>query len=319
MKHRITFLDRDTIAPDTVLRTPNFEHSWTDYPQTYPEQVAERLEEATIAVVNKVPIRKAVIERLPDLKLIAVAATGTDIIDKQVCRQAGIVISNVRDYAVNTLPEHTFALILALKRNLPGYRDDVKRGEWQRVNQFCFFNHPISELRGKRLGIVGRGSIGQSVGAIGDAFGMEVVFAERKGATRARPGYVHFDEVVETSDVLTLHCPLVNDTRHLIALPELRRMKSDALLINTARGELVNEDDIANAIDRKMIGGAAFDVTSREPPPPDHPFMHLLDVPNFILTPHIAWASSEAMQALADQLIDNIESFVAGQPANVVS
>ncbi len=319
MKHRITFLDRDTIAPDTVLRAPNFEHSWTDYPQTYPEQVAERLEEATIAVVNKVPIRKAVIERLPDLKLIAVAATGTDIIDKQVCRQAGIVISNVRDYAVNTLPEHTFALILALKRNLPGYRDDVKRGEWQRVNQFCFFNHPISELRGKRLGIVGRGSIGQSVGAIGDAFGMEVVFAERKGATRARPGYVHFDEVVETSDVLTLHCPLVNDTRHLIALPELRRMKSDALLINTARGELVNEDDIANAIDRKMIGGAAFDVTSREPPPPDHPFMHLLDAPNFILTPHIAWASSEAMQALADQLIDNIESFVAGQPANVVS
>ncbi len=228
------------------------------------------------------------------------------------------MISNVRDYAVNTLPEHTFALILALKRNLPGYRDDVKRGEWQRVNQFCFFNHPISELRGKRLGIVGRGSIGQSVGAIGHAFGMEVVFAERKGATQVRQGYVGFDEVVETSDVLTLHCPLVDDTRHLIALPELRRMKSDALLINTSRGDLVNEDDIANAIDRKMIGGAAFDVTSREPPPADHPFMHLLDAPNFILTPHIAWASREAMQALADQLIDNIESFVAGQPANVV-
>ncbi len=318
MKHRITFLDRDTLTSDIVLRTPNFEHSWTDYPQTYPEQVAERLEEATIAVVNKVPIRKAVIERLPNLKLIAVAATGTDIIDKHVCQRAGIVISNVRNYAVNTLPEHTFALILALKRNLPGYRDDVKRGEWQRVNQFCFFNHPISELRGKRLGIVGRGTIGQSVGAIGHAFGMEVVFAERKGATHARPGYVGFDEVVETSDVLTLHCPLVDDTRHLIALPELRRMKSDALLINTARGDLVNEDDIANAIDRKMIGGAAFDVTSREPPPPDHPFMHLLDAPNFILTPHIAWASSEAMQALADQLIDNIESFVAGRPANVV-
>ncbi len=318
MKHRITFLDRDTLAADIVLRTPNFEHSWTDYPQTYPEQVAERLEEATIAVVNKVPIRKAVIEKLPNLKLIAVAATGTDIIDKQVCQQAGIVISNVRDYAVNTLPEHTFALILALKRNLPGYRDDVKRGEWQRVNQFCFFNHPISELRGKRLGIVGRGSIGQSVGAIGHAFGMEVVFAERKGATQVRQGYVGFDEVVETSDVLTLHCPLVDDTRHLIALPELRRMKSDALLINTSRGDLVNEDDIANAIDRKMIGGAAFDVTSREPPPADHPFMHLLDAPNFILTPHIAWASREAMQALADQLIDNIESFVAGQPANVV-
>ncbi len=319
MRQRIIFLDRDTIAPDIELRPPKFEHSWTNYPQTYPEQVAERLEGATIAVVNKVPVRKAVIEQLPDLKLIAVAATGTDIIDKHTCQQSGILVSNVRGYAVNTVPEHTFALILALKRSLPGYRDDVRRGEWQRVNQFCFFNHPVGELRGKRLGLVGRGSIGQCVGEIGRAFGMDVVFAEHKAASIVREGYVDFDEVVETSDVLSLHCPLTDSTRHLIALPELRRMKSDALLINTSRGDLVSEDDLANAIDRKMIGGAAFDVSSREPPPPDHPFMHLLDAPNFILTPHIAWASREAMQVLADQLIDNIESFVAGAPANLVS
>lgn len=319
MKHQIVFLDRDTIAPDIELRVPNFEHSWTNYRQTYPEQVGERLQHATIAVVNKVPIRKAVIEQLPKLKLIAVAATGTDIVDKQVCQQSGIVISNVRGYAVNTVPEHTFALILALKRSIPGYREDVRRGEWQRANQFCFLAHPISELRGKRLGLVGRGSIGQRVAEIGRAFGMDVVFAEHKGASDVREGYVNFEQVIETSDVLSLHCPLTNSTRHLIALPELRRMKSGALLINTSRGDLVNEDDIANAIDRKMIGGAAFDVTSREPPPPDHPYMHLLDAQNFILTPHVAWASHEAMQVLADRLIENIERFVAGEPANVVS
>jgi glycerate dehydrogenase len=319
MKHRIVFLDRDTIAPEIVLREPSIEHSWMDYPQTYPEQVAERLEDATIAVVNKVSVRKAVIEKLPDLKLIAVAATGTDIIDKQVCHQAGIVVSNVREYAVNTVPEHTFALMLALKRNIPGYREDVRRGEWQRANQFCFFSHPISELHGNRLGLVGRGSIGRRVGEIGRAFGMDVVFAEHKGADAVRDGYVDFDQVLESSDVLSLHCPLASATRHLIALPELRRMKSSALLINTSRGELVDEDGLVNAIDRKMIAGAAFDVASREPPPPDHPFVHLLDAPNFILTPHVAWASREAMQLLADQLIDNIESFAAGKPKNVVT
>lgn len=319
MKHRIVFLDRDTISPKIELRKPAFEHSWDDYPQTYPEQVAERLENATIAVVNKVPIRKAVIEKLPQLKLIAVAATGTDIIDKHVCHDLGITVSNVRGYAVSTVPEHTFALILSLKRSILGYREDVRRGEWQRVNKFCFFNHPIGELRGNRLGLIGRGTIGRSVGEIGRAFGMDVVFAEHKGADQVRDGYTDFDQVIETSDVLSLHCPLTKATRQLIALPELRRMKTGAVLINTSRGELVNEDDIANAIDRKMIAGAAFDVTSREPPPTDHPFMRLLDAPNFILTPHVAWASDEAMQVLADRLIDNIEGFVAGEPANVVS
>lgn len=319
MKHQIVFLDRDTIAPGITLKKPSFDHSWVDYPQTYPEQVAERLDGASIAVVNKVPIRKSAIEQLPKLELIAVAATGTDIIDKHVCREQGITVSNVRGYATHTVPEHTFALILALRKSLLGYRDDVRHGEWQRANQFCFFAHPIGELRGKRLGVIGRGSIGKSVGEIGGAFGMDVVFAEHKGAKRIREGYTAFDEVIESSDVITLHCPLTNATRQLIGLPELRRMKSDALLINTARGDLVNEDDIATAIDRKMIGGAAFDVATREPPPKDHPFMHLLDAPNFILTPHVAWASREAMQVLVDQLIDNIERFVAGDPANVVT
>lgn len=318
MSHQIVFLDRDTLAPGIELRPPVFEHTWVDYPQTYPEQVAERLENSTIAVVNKVPVRKAAIEQLPGLELIAVAATGTDNVDKQVCRERGVVVCNVRGYAVNTVPEHTFALILALKKSIHGYRDDVKSGEWQRANQFCFFNHPISELRGGRLGIIGRGSIGIRVGELGHAFGMDVVYAERKNAVQVRPGYTHFDEVIAGSDVLTLHCPLTSETKDLIALPELRRMKSHACLINTSRGGLVKEHDIVTAIEKKMIGGAAFDVTAREPPADNHPFLHLLDKPNFILTPHIAWASREAMQVLADQLIGNLESFVNGEPVNVV-
>ncbi|MDX1513408.1 MAG: D-2-hydroxyacid dehydrogenase [Gammaproteobacteria bacterium] len=318
MKHQIVFLDRDTIAPGIELRRPEFNHAWVDYPQTYPEQVADRLDGASIAVVNKVPVRKTALEQLSSLRLIAVAATGTDNIDKQVCRQRGVVVCNVRGYAVNTVPEHTFALMLALKKSIHGYRDDVKAGEWQRANQFCFFTHPVSELKGSRLGIVGSGSIGARVGELGRAFGMEVVYAERKGAESVRPGHVSFDEVIEGSDVLSLHCPLTRDTKNMIALPELRRMKSDAFLINTSRGGLVKEEDLVTAIEKKMIGGAAFDVTAKEPPAADHPFMHLLDKPNFILTPHIAWASREAMQTLADQLIDNIESFVSGEPVNVV-
>jgi glycerate dehydrogenase len=318
MRHQIVFLDRDTIAPGVELRRPAFDHAWVDYPQTYPEQVAERLEGAAIAVVNKVPIRKSALEQLPSLELIAVCATGTDNIDKQVCRERGVVVCNVRGYAVNTVPEHTFALILALKKSIQGYRDDVKAGEWQRANQFCFFSHPVSELRGSRLGIFGRGTIGRRVGELGIAFGMEILYAERKDADRVREGYTAFGEVVERSNVLTLHCPLNDETRELIALPELRRMKSDAFLINTSRGGLVNEDDLVTAIEKRMIGGAAFDVTLREPPAGDHPFMTLLDKPNFILTPHIAWASREAMQVLADGLIDNIERFVSGKPVNVV-
>jgi len=319
MSHQIVFLDRDTIAPGIELRQPAFDHAWVDYPQTYPEQVAERLEGATVAVVNKVPIRKAALDQLPSLKLIAVTATGTDNIDKQVCRERGVVVCNVRGYAINTVPEHTFALILALKKNIHGYREDVKDGEWQRANQFCFFTHPISELRGSRLGIFGRGSIGSRVGELGQAFGMDVVYAEKKDAKSVRQGYAAFDEVIERSDVLTLHCPITDETKDLIALPELRRMKSHAVLINTSRGGLVKEDDIVTAIEKKMIGGAAFDVIAREPPAKDHPFMHLLDKQNFILTPHIAWASREAMQVLADQLVDNIESFVKGEPVNVVA
>ena len=318
MSQNIVFLERDTIAPDVVVRRPSFAHTWKDYDRTTPEQLVERLKDAEIAVVNKVKFQRPAIESLPKLKLIAVAATGTDNIDLKACAERGITVSNIRGYALHTVPEHAFTLILALRRGLIGYRQDVVAGEWQKAAQFCFFNHPINDLHGQRLGIIGEGVIGQGVANIARAFGMQVMFAAHKGVQGLGPLYTPWDEVIETSDVITLHSPLTPQTRNMIALPEFKRMKRNVVIVNTARGGLINEEDLATALRDKLIAGAGIDVTSPEPPPADSTLMRLLDLPNFILTPHTAWASHEAIQSLCDQLIGNIESFVAGKPRNVV-
>lgn len=318
MSQRIVFLDRDTIAPDVIVRKPGFDHEWLEYGKTTPEQVVERLKGATIAITNKVPLREDALKQLPDLKLIAVAATGTDVIDLTYCSDNGIVVSNIRGYAVNTVPEHTFALILALSRAVIGYREDVIGGKWQESGQFCFFSHRIFDLAGKRLAIMGEGALGQSVANLARAFGMEPIFAAHKGVDGLGPLYTPWDEVIETADVFTLHCPLLPGTRDMIGLAEFKRMKDTAIIVNTARGGLIVEEDLVTALEQKMIAGAAIDVTPVEPPPNDHPFFRLLKQPNFILTPHVAWASHEAIQTLVDQMVDNIENFVSGSPSNVV-
>lgn len=319
-KHHIVFLDRATIEESIRIRRPEFEHTWEEYQHTDADQAVDRLKDATIAVVNKVKLPAESLQQLPKLKMIAVAATGTDNIDKKYCQQHGIVVSNIQGYAGTTVPEHTFALILALRRGVVGYREDVKRGEWQRANQFCFFNHPIRDLRGSNLGIIGEGILGQGVANLGRAFGMNIMFAAHKGSTGLGPLYTPWDEVLETSDVITIHAPLIPQTRNMIALPEFKQMsKRKPLLVNAARGGLVDENDLVTALKEGYIEGAAFDVVTQEPPPDDHPFFELLELPNFILTPHVAWASREAMQTLSDQLVDNIENFVRGEPTNVVS
>jgi glycerate dehydrogenase len=314
----IVFLDRETISPETVLRRPSFQHRWSEYQRTNPEDVEERCRDATIVIVNKVKLPGEAIARMPRLKLVAVAATGTDPVDVKACAAKGVIVSNIRNYAVNTVPEHTFALILALRRSIIPYRDSVRDGAWQRAGQFCFFDHPIRDLAGSTLGIMGEGAIGQSVAALGKAFGMRTLFAAHKNSVGMGPLYTPFDEVLETSDVITLHCPLTPATRNMIGSDEFARMKRRPLLINTARGGLVDEAAVGPVLRSGQIAGAAFDVTSVEPPPADHPFMQLVDLPNFILSPHVAWASAEAVQGLADQLIDNIEAFHAGRPVNVV-
>ena len=318
MNHRIVFLDRDTIAPDINVRRPDFNHDWAEFGKTKVDEIAERLSGATIAINNKVALREETLKQCPDLKMIAVAATGTDNIDLAYCKANDITVSNIRGYAVNTVPEHTFALILSLSRAIPGYREDVINGEWQKSGQFCFFSHRISDLSGKRLCIMGEGALGQSVAHIARAFGMEVIFAAHKGSTGLGPLYTPWDECIETSDIFTLHCPLMPSTAEMIGLDEFKRMKDTAIIVNTARGGLIKEADLATAIKDGLIAGAAIDVLPVEPPADDHPLLELARRPNFILTPHVAWASTEAIQTLCDQLIDNIENYVSGNPSNVV-
>jgi glycerate dehydrogenase len=312
MQHTIVFLDRDTVG--AKLRQPNFPHSYQEYADTPLACIVDRLRDATIAILNKVPMRAETLAQLPKLKLIAVAATGTDILDKLYCRQNGITVVNIQHYAFNTVPEHVFALIFALRRNLIAYREDVRNGAWQHASQFCFFPHPIRDIAGSTLGIIGFGELGKSVARRAEALGMQVLAAD----VVAQPGLVDLFTILKESDIITLHVPLTQQTRNMIGSKELAMMRRDAILINTARGGLVDEQALVLALKTGVIGGAGFDVLSSEPPKNGNVLLEI-DLPNFIVTPHIAWASQQAMRILADQLIDNIEAFVAGKPQNVVS
>jgi glycerate dehydrogenase len=303
----IVFLERDTIRAE--LRPPAFEHRWLDYGVTRPEEVLERLSEATVAVVNKLPLRADVLARLPRLRLIAVAATGTDNIDLEFCRRRGIAVSNVTGYARHTLPEHVLMLALALRRNLTGYREDVRAGLWQRARQFCLHTREVHDLRGSTFGVVGHGTLGRGVARLARAFGARVLVAERKGASDAREGRTPFAEVLGRSDVLSLHVPLGAETRGLVGRDEIALMKPTSVLINCARGGVVDEAALAEALVGGRIAGAGVDVLSVEPPAEGNPLLSL-DLPNLIVTPHVAWAGREAQQALADQLVENIEAFV---------
>jgi glycerate dehydrogenase len=315
---KIVFLDRATLPPQTSLRQPSFAHQLEVYDHTLPEEVAARIADADIVVLNKSRLSAQAIAGAARLKMVAVAATGTDNVDIAVCRSRGIVVSNIRNYAIHTVPEHTFALIFALRRSITAYQHAVRQGRWQDSGQFCFFDYPIKDLAGSTLGVIGDGVLGQAVASMGRALGMNVLFAAYKGREDMGPLYTRFDEVLSRSDILSLHCPLTADTKGMIGAAEFEKMTRRPLLINTARGGLVDEAALGPALDAGQISGAGFDVVSVEPPPADHPFIGLLERPNFLLTPHVAWASDEATQGLADQLIDNIEAYVKGKPVNLV-
>ncbi|MDA0119383.1 D-2-hydroxyacid dehydrogenase [Vibrio sp. T11.5] len=314
----VVFLDRATIPTHIELPHLPFDHQWIEYDFTSPELVVERLKNAQIVITNKVVLDAAVLRQLPELKLIAVSATGFNNIDIDYCREQSIAVTNVQGYATQSVPEHVIGMIFALKRNLIGYHNDIANGEWQRNKQFCFFTHPIGDVAGSTLGVVGSGALGQATAALARAVGMQVIYAEHKGANRCRNGYLPFEQVLMMADVLTLHCPLNERTHHLIGHQELTQMKPHSVLINTGRGGLVDEMALLEALKRGTIAGAGVDVFSQEPADDSNPLLANMNLPNLLLTPHVAWGSDSSIQNLANILMDNINAFHQGREQNRV-
>jgi glycerate dehydrogenase len=313
---RIVFLERDTIKAN--FHRPNFDHEWVEYADTLPQEVSERVQPASIIISNKLSLGEPQLSHAPDVKLIAIAATGSDCVDLDYCRRRGITVCNVRGYAVNSVPEHVLMLILALRRNLLAYRRDVQDGKWQQSKQFCLLTHPLHDIKGSTIGIIGYGAIGKAMAQLAESVGMKVLISEHKNAKSIRAGRMAFDEALAQSDVVTLHCPLTDETRDMFGRREFELMKRNALLINTARGALIQDEALIAALREGLIAGAASDVLREEPPRDGSPLLDL-NLPNFIVTPHVAWASDEATQTLADQVIDNLEAYVAGRPQNVLT
>lgn len=307
---KAVFLDRASFPDQVNFHPPSSVVEWIEYKNTSPEEVVDRIKDADIVLTNKVSIDANAIQKAPNLKLIQVTATGVNNVDIAACEAQQIVVQNVDDYSMISVPEHTFAMLLTLRRNLTLYLDDVKAGKWADSTYFCFLDHPIKDLSGSTLVIIGSGTLGKRVADIARGFGMTVVFAERKGRKPLREGYIGFEEALGMADVISINCPLTDDTQHLISDSEFARMKPSCLLLNMSRGGIVDEQALANALHQKTIAGAAFDVATQEPMPKDHPLQSLTQLPNFLLTPHIAWASDEAMQTLASKATNNIAAFL---------
>lgn len=314
----IVFLDSQTLSSEVVLKPISFSHDWQQYDQSCIDNIVVRASQADIIISNKVPLNAVTLAQLPRLKLIAIPATGYNHIDLAYCHEHNIVVCNVPDYARTTVPEHVLAFMFALQRQLLPYHRSVAAGRWQQSRQFCYFDYPIRDLKGSTLGIVGGGALGSALAVLATALGMKVIFSARKGQTDLVAGRVAFTQMLAQSDIISLHCPLTPENHHLLGAAEFAAMQRQPIIINTARGGLIDSQALVNALKAGQIRAAGIDVTDPEPPPADHPFMQILDQDNFIMTPHVAWSSLEAMQYLADVLIDNIHAFAAGSPVNKV-
>ncbi len=306
-------LDMGDLDLSTITTTP---FDWRLHPTTAAEQTLERVRDATLVVSNKVVLDRPLLEQLPELKLICVSATGTNNVDLQAAAERGIAVTNVTGYGTATVAQHTLCLILALTTRLLEYQAAVRRGDWQRSDMFCLMEYPIREIAGKTLGIVGYGTLGKGVARIAEAFDMQILLAQRPGG-KPQAGRLPLNELLPQVDILTLHCPLTPETKNLIGATELALMRPKALLINTARGGIVDERALANALRKGALGGAGVDVLTREPPTDDQPLLEA-DIPNLIVTPHTAWASREARQRLLDGVAENIRDYLAGGSANRV-
>ena len=312
---QIVVLDRDTL----VNRPFDFDfpHTLSSYGTTEAHETLARIRGADIVITNKVVISAQAFAENPQLKLVAVTATGVNNVDVEAAKQNGTAVCNIRAYGNESVAEHAFMMMITLMRNLPAYQRDVAAGLWENSPFFCHLGAPMRDLNGKTLAIFGRGNIGKTLATYAQAFKMNVVFAEHKNAQNVRDGYVSFDEAIRSADVVSLNCPLTPQTANMIGEAELQQMKSGAILINCGRGGLVDEAALVAALKYGQIGGAGFDVLTQEPPRDGNPLLKAR-LPNLIVTPHIAWASQEAANRLFDILLDNINRFVAGNPQNLV-
>jgi glycerate dehydrogenase len=320
MSTKIVFLDKGSIPAHISFKKMSHQHQWIEYDRTSPKDIVERCIDADIIITNKVVLTAEIIATLPTLKHIAVIATGFNNVDIEYCKSHNISVSNTPGYSVTSVPEHTFALIFSLRRHLSAYHNSVMNGDWTQSPHFHGYLAQTFDLKDAQLGIIGGGSLGQATAAMGRALGLKVVFADRKNQSPSnRSTYLAFDELISSSDIISLHCPLTTATENLITLTEFKKMKSNALLINTARGGLVDEKDLVVALNKKLIAGAGFDVSTSEPIPKDNVLLSLKDNPNFILTPHVGWSSDSSLQCQADMVVENIECFLEDKPLNLVA
>ena len=310
---RAIFLDYATVSFNGDLDPAALRRAMSDLElrdHTAQESVADAVAGAAAVLVNKLRITRDILDAAPTLELIALAATGTNNIDLEAARERGVAVCNLRDYCTASVVQHVMGTLLLLTHKLREYDALVRSGAWQRGEQFCLLDYPIRELVGRRLGIVGFGTLGRGVARAATAFGMEVLVANRPGGSPV-PGRLDLDELLAAVDVLSLHCPLTPATHGMIGASRLSRMKRDAVLINTARGALVDAEALANALRGGRLGGAAIDVLSQEPPVDGSPLL-AGDIPNLIVTPHIAWAAREARQRCIDEMAANVADFRRG-------
>lgn len=307
-KLNIVFLDRATFGNDCKIKKPNFPHNWIEHQLTKKSQVFNRVKDADIIITNKVILKNEFLKKLKKLKFIAIPSTGTNIIDLMYCKKLGIKVSNIRNYANDSVAEHVFGLIIYLTKKIGLVNDDIKKGKWQKRKTFGAFLRTIPILKGKKIGIIGKGSTGKALAKISRGFGMKVTFFSARKFKE-----IEFIKFLSCQDIVSIHCPLADNTKNLITMKHIKKMKKNIILINSARGSIINEKDLVTAIQNNLIGGAGVDVVSKEPPPANHPYFKIISKPNFILTPHTAFATTESLQLGMDMTIENINCFYKGR------
>lgn len=317
-KIKIVFLDAYTNNPGDISFDPIHKlGEFRAYQRTDITELADRAKDAEIIIVNKFAVDNASLALMPNAKYIVVAATGYNNIDKTAVKEKNIQVSNVKGYSTDSVTQHVFASIMAILNKPEYYDDQVKQGRWARSADFCFYDHPINEIAGLTMGILGYGTIGKRVGQVADAFGMRVI-THTRNTDQTKPDYLDFvdlDTLLSSADVLSLHCPLSEETNEIINKTNLKKMKSSAILINTGRGALINENDLFYALDHGVIRAAALDVLVKEPPHFSNP---LVNHTKCLVTPHIAWAGQQSRTKLIAGIVENIESYLSGQAINIV-